>query len=68
MHVNNKILNITSSPIIKDEEFFGINHYVKQKYLPSDIKEGEFYHFGDNKNERAAYEYYKLIRGISEKK
>ena len=43
------------------------NHYVKQRYLPSDIKEGEFYTFGDNKTERAAYEYYKLIRGISEK-
>ena len=43
------------------------NHYVKQRYLPNDIKEGEFYTFGDNKTERAAYEYYKLIRGISEK-
>ncbi len=43
------------------------NHYVKQRYLPSDVKEGEFYTFGDNKTERAAYEYYKLIRGISEK-
>ncbi len=44
------------------------NHYVAQRYLPSDIKEGEFYRFGDNKTERAAYEYYKLIRGISDKK
>lgn len=44
------------------------NHYINQRYLPSDIKEGEFYKFGDNKTERAAYEYYKLIRGISEKK
>ncbi len=43
------------------------NHYVNQRYLPNDIKEGEFYTFGDNKTERAAYEYYKLIRGISEK-
>ena len=43
------------------------NHYVAQRYLPSDIREGEFYTFGDNKTERAAYEYYKLIRGISEK-
>ena len=43
------------------------NHYVAQRYLPSDIKDGEFYTFGDNKTERAAYEYYKLIRGISEK-
>ncbi|MBQ0109406.1 MAG: replication-associated recombination protein A [Clostridiales bacterium] len=44
------------------------NHYVNQRYLPSDIKEGEFYKFGDNKTERTAYEYYKLIRSISEKK
>ncbi len=43
------------------------NHYVEQRYLPPDIKEGEFYKFGDNKLERAALEYYKLIRGISEK-
>lgn len=42
------------------------NHYVKQRYLPNDINEGEFYHFGDNKTERAAYEYYKLIRGIKD--
>ena len=44
------------------------HHYVAQRYLPLDIKEGEFYHFGDNKTEHAAYEYYKLIRGISDKK
>ncbi|MBO5870529.1 MAG: replication-associated recombination protein A [Clostridia bacterium] len=42
------------------------NHYVAQRYLPSDIKEGEFYRFGDNKTERAAYEYYKLLRGIKD--
>jgi len=42
------------------------NHYVAQRYLPNDIKEGEFYRFGDNKTERIAYEYYKLIRGIKE--
>ncbi len=44
------------------------NHYVAQRYLPPDIKEGEFYQFGENKTERAAYEYYKLIRGIKDKK
>ena len=43
------------------------NHYVAQRYLPPDIKEGEFYQFGENKTERAAYEYYKLIRGIKDK-
>ena len=39
------------------------NHYVAQRYLPPDIKEGSIYKFGDNKTERAAYEYYKYIRG-----
>lgn len=38
------------------------NHYVEQRYLPKDIREGEIYRFGDNKTERAAYEYYKMIR------
>ena len=38
------------------------NHYVAQRYLPSDIKEGEFYKFGENKTERAALEYYNFIR------
>lgn len=44
------------------------NHYVKQRYLPKDINEGEFYRFGENKTERAAYEYYKLLRGIKDEK
>ncbi len=44
------------------------NHYVTQRYLPPDIKEGEFYSFGENKTERAAYEYYKFLRGINDKK
>ncbi len=44
------------------------NHYVKQRYLPPDIKEGELYRFGDNKTERAAYEYYKFLRGIKDDK
>lgn len=44
------------------------NHYVAQRYLPPDIKEGELYRFGENKTERAAYEYYKHIRGIKDEK
>lgn len=44
------------------------NHYVAQRYLPPDIKDGAFYEFGDNKNERAAYEYYKFLRGMTDKK
>lgn len=30
------------------------NHYVKQQYLPDDLKNAVYYEFGDNKNEQAA--------------
>ncbi len=39
------------------------NHYVKQQYLPSDIKGKKYYRFGENKTERAAEEYWKKIKG-----
>lgn len=39
------------------------NHYVKQQYLPDNLKDKVYYHFGDNKLETAAYEYWKKIRG-----
>ena len=42
-----------------------INHYVNQRYLPADIREGEFYTFGDNKTERAALEYRNFIRAAA---
>ena len=41
------------------------NHYVEQQYLPDNIKDRVYYKFGDNKFERAAYEYRKKIKGIS---
>lgn len=41
------------------------NHYVNQRYLPADIREGEFYTFGDNKTERAALEYRNFIRAAA---
>ncbi|MBE6688078.1 MAG: replication-associated recombination protein A [Ruminococcaceae bacterium] len=37
------------------------NHYVKQQYLPDDLKNRVYYTFGDNKTEQAAYEYRKKI-------
>ena len=43
------------------------NHYVLQRYLPDDIKKGEFYSFGENKNERAAEEYWRRIISETEK-
>ncbi len=38
------------------------NHYVKQQYLPDDLKDKVYYHFGDNKLEKAAEEYWKNIK------
>ncbi len=39
------------------------NHYIKQQYLPSDIKGKKYYRYGENKTERAAEEYWKKIKG-----
>ena len=38
------------------------NHYIKQQYLPDDIKNKRYYNYGDNKTERAAKEYWKKIK------
>ncbi len=38
------------------------NHYVKQQYLPDAIRDRVYYEYGDNKNERAAEEYWKKIK------
>lgn len=39
------------------------NHWVKQQYLPDALKDAKYYEFGDNKNEQAAKEYWKKIKG-----
>ena len=39
------------------------NHYVKQQYLPDDIKNCKFYTFGENKTESTAKAYWDLIKG-----
>lgn len=38
------------------------NHYVKQQYLPNDIKNKRYYVFQDNKVEDAARKYWDLIK------
>ncbi len=38
------------------------NHYVKQQYLPDDIKNKKYYSYGENKTERAAKEYWEKIK------
>ncbi len=41
------------------------NHYVAQTYLPTDLPKGtQYYHFGDNKTEAAAEEYWKRIKNL----
>jgi putative ATPase len=39
------------------------NHYVSQQYLPDDLLGSTFYRPGANKNEQAAAEYWKKIKG-----
>ncbi len=39
------------------------NHWVKQQYLPDVLKDVKYYEFGDNKNEQAAKEYWKRVKG-----
>ena len=38
------------------------NGWVKQQYLPDKLKNKVYYRYGDNKNERAAEEYWKKIK------
>lgn len=38
------------------------HHYVKQQYLPDDLKDKKYYKYGDNKIEKANQEYWKNIK------
>ena len=38
------------------------NHYVKQQYLPDDIKNKQYYHYGENKLEQATKEYWEKVK------
>lgn len=38
------------------------NHYVKQQYLPDDLKDAEYYKYGNNKTEQAAKAYWDIIK------
>ncbi len=44
------------------------NHYVKQQYLPSDIKDNIYYIYGENKTEQAAHAYAEAIGSAKYKK
>ena len=39
------------------------NHYVKQSYLPNDIKDRKYYTYGENKTEQAAKAYAEKVKG-----
>ncbi len=43
------------------------NHYIKQQYLPDNIKDAKFYVAGENKNESAAKKYWDSVKSQSEK-
>ena len=38
------------------------NHYVKQDYMPKDVKDKQYYHYGTNKQEDAARQYAEKIK------
>lgn len=38
------------------------NHYVKQQYLPDDVKYAHYYNYGNNKFEQALKEYWEKIK------
>lgn len=38
-------------------------HWVKQQYLPDEIKDAKYYEYGDNKTEQAAKTYWDAIKG-----
>lgn len=38
-------------------------HWVKQQYLPDNLKDVRYYTYGDNKTEQAAKKYWELIKG-----
>ena len=38
-------------------------HWVKQQYLPDELKDARYYEYGDNKNEQAAKAYWDKIKG-----
>ena len=38
------------------------NHYVKQQYLPDEIRNRIYYRYGDNKNEQAFKAYWDKIK------
>ena len=38
------------------------DHYIRQQYLPDNIKDAKYYEYGDNKVEQAAKQYWDRIK------
>ena len=38
-------------------------HWVRQQYLPDELRDARYYQYGDNKNEQAARAYWEKIKG-----
>ena len=38
------------------------NHYVKQQYLPDDLKNAKYFEYGSSKNEQASKQYWEKIK------
>ncbi len=43
------------------------NNYIPQQYLPDNIKDKVYYHYGTNKQERSAKEYWDIIKKDNER-
>ena len=43
------------------------NHYISQQYLPDNIKDRQYYVYGDNKTENAAKEYWDKVKNQPKK-
>ncbi len=64
-HLQNK--HFDGDDVQKKGQFYNYphvypNHYVKQQYLPDNIKNTEYYTFGDNKTEQAYKQYWDKIK------
>lgn len=44
------------------------DHYVKQQYLPDDLRDASYYEFGENKTEQAAKQYAEKIGSLKNRK
>ena len=65
-----EVPTILQSPLFKGYKYPHdySNHYVNQQYLPKDLKDKQYYIWGDNKTEQAARAYSDKIKGkINEK-